>query len=70
MPYDPDRALELLAQTGYDPADEITIYSRQGRISRDVALWAAVVEMWNEIDVKASLQLMASDQHREVRRNG
>jgi hypothetical protein len=60
----------MLAQAGYDPADEITIYSRQGRISRDVALWAAVVEMWNEIDVKASLQLMASDQHREVRRNG
>jgi len=54
----------LLAQAGYDPADEIAIYSRQERIFRDVALWAAVVEMWNEMDVKASLQLMDSDQHR------
>ena len=70
IPYDPDRALELLAQAGYYPADEITIYSGQGRIFRAVAFWAAVVEMWNEVGVNASLQLMDSDQHREVRRSG
>jgi peptide/nickel transport system substrate-binding protein len=69
-PYDPDRARELLAQAGYDPANDVTIYSRQGRIFRDVELWEAVVGMWQEVGVTAGLQIMEPGNHRDVRRSG
>ena len=69
-PYDPGRARELLAQAKYDPANEITIYSRQGRIFRDVELWEAVVNMWTEVGVNAKLQVMEPGNHRDVRRSG
>ncbi|HEU0020337.1 MAG TPA: ABC transporter substrate-binding protein [Dehalococcoidia bacterium] len=69
-PYDPDRARELLAQAGYDPANGITIYSRQGPIFRDIELWEAVIGMWQEVGVTADLQIMEEAEHREVRRSG
>ncbi|MFQ6028367.1 MAG: ABC transporter substrate-binding protein [Dehalococcoidia bacterium] len=69
-PYDPDRAKELLAEAGYDPANEVRIHSRQGRVFRDVELWESVVSMWREVGVTASLQILEPGRAREVRRSG
>jgi peptide/nickel transport system substrate-binding protein len=69
-PHDPDRARELLALAGYDPANEVRIYSRQGSTYRDVELWEEVVGMWEEVGVTARLQVMDSGMHRDLRRSG
>lgn len=69
-PYDPDRARELLARSGYDPANEVTIYSRDGSTYRDVEMWEEVVGMWEMVGVTAGLQVMESETHRDLRRSG
>ena len=68
--YDPNRARELLAEAGYDPANEVRINSRQGRVFRDVELWESVISMWREVGVNASLQILEPGKAREVRRSG
>ena len=69
-PYDPARARELLAEAGYDPANEITIYTREGRVYNDVELAEAIVGQWQEVGVNANLQVMEESLHVQVRRSG
>jgi peptide/nickel transport system substrate-binding protein len=69
-PYDPERARQLLAEAGYDPANEITIFTREGRVYNDVELAEAIVGQWQEVGVNASLQVMEESQHVQVRRSG
>ncbi len=68
--YDPVRARELLQEAGYDPANEIRIHSRQGRVFRDVELWESVIAMWNEVGVNGKMQVLDAGQARETRRSG
>lgn len=68
--YDPVRARELLAEAGYDPANEIRIHSRRGRVFRDVELWESVIRMWNEVGVNGKLQILEPGLARDTRRSG
>jgi peptide/nickel transport system substrate-binding protein len=68
--YDPELARQLLEEASYDPANEIVIHSRQGRIFRDVELWEAVIGYWRELGVNARLQILEPGRAREVRRSG
>jgi peptide/nickel transport system substrate-binding protein len=69
-PYDPARAIELLAEANYDPANEVIIYTREGRFYNDVELIEAVVGQWQEVGVNASMQVMDGSRHQDVRRSG
>ena len=69
-PYDPTLARQLLAEAGYDPENEVRIYTRQGRVFQDTELWQAVIEAWQDIGVNASLQVVDSESARDLRRSG
>jgi peptide/nickel transport system substrate-binding protein len=69
-PYDPQRARQLLDAAGYNPANEILIHTRQGRIYRDAELWQAVAGMWQDVGVNVRVQVHSAESHREVRRSG
>lgn len=69
-PYDPARARELLAEADYNPDNEVIIYNREGRFYNDVELMEAVVGQWKEVGVNASMQVLDSARHTEVRRSG
>jgi peptide/nickel transport system substrate-binding protein len=68
--YDPQRARQLLQAAGYNPANEVIIHTRQGRVFRDVELWQAVAGMWQDVGVNARVQVMEPDSHRELLRSG
>jgi peptide/nickel transport system substrate-binding protein len=68
--YDTVRAKELLDEAGYDPENEIIIYTREGRFYNDVELVEAVVGQWREIGVNAKSVIMEGSKHQEVRRSG
>ena len=69
-PYDPQRARELLAEAGYDPANEIDIFTREGRVYNDLELAEAIVGQWREVGVTSNLRVMEEAQHVNVRRSG
>jgi peptide/nickel transport system substrate-binding protein len=68
--YDPEMAQRLLEEANYDPANEIIIHSRQGRVFRDVELWEAVIGYWSELGVNARLQILEPARAGEVRDAG
>ncbi|HEU0022792.1 MAG TPA: ABC transporter substrate-binding protein [Dehalococcoidia bacterium] len=68
--YDPEMSRQLLEQAGYDPANEIRIHTREGRVYRDVELWEAVVNYWKEVGVNASMQVLDNATATAVRRSG
>jgi peptide/nickel transport system substrate-binding protein len=68
--YNPTLAKQLLKEGGYDPANEIRIYTRVGRVYRDIELHEAVISSWREIGVNAKLVAMETAQHTAVRRSG
>jgi peptide/nickel transport system substrate-binding protein len=68
--YDPAMARQLLEQAGYNPENDIRIHSRAGRVYRDIELWEAVIEMWREVGVTSSLQILEEAQATQYRRSG
>jgi peptide/nickel transport system substrate-binding protein len=68
--YNPDLSRRLLQEAGYDPAKEIIIHTREGRVYRDVELWEAVTNYWRELGVNASVQVLEQAQATSVRRSG
>jgi peptide/nickel transport system substrate-binding protein len=68
--YNPDLSRRLLQEAGYDPANEIIIHTREGRVYRDVELWEAVANYWRELGVNARVQVLEQAQATAVRRSG
>ena len=68
--YDPDRARELLARAGYDPANEIVLNQRSQRVPKDVEYGEAVVSYWREVGVNARLNVVESKVHADISRTG
>jgi peptide/nickel transport system substrate-binding protein len=56
--YDPERARELLAEAGYDPANVVNLYTRDGRTPRDVEFYEGVITYWREIGVTTELRII------------
>ena len=53
--YNPDRARELLAEAGYDPANEININTRPGSNIRGLELMESTITFWRDVGVTANL---------------
>ena len=65
-PYDPERAVELLQQVGYDKdADDslIKLHIRSQRVPKDVEYAEAVVTFWRDVGVNAELLVVESSIH-------
>ena len=69
FPYDPDRALELLKEANYDPANKIVITLRPGRMDKDVEWAEAVVSYWREVGINAELNVVDLAVLRQVGRS-
>ena len=53
--YDPERAKELLAEAGYDPANAINVNTRPGSNIRGLELMESTVTFWRDIGVTSEL---------------
>lgn len=53
--YDPDKAMELLAEAGYEDGFEIELYHPTGRYPQDATVTEAVQAMLAEVGVEANL---------------
>ena len=65
-PYDPERAMELMAQVGYDSEledSEIKLHIRSQRVPRDVEYAEAVITYWREVGFNANLLVVESSIH-------
>ena len=62
-PYDPERAMELMAAANYDPANQITLYLRSQRVPRDVEYAEAVVTYWRDAGFNVDMQVVESSVH-------
>ncbi len=69
-PYDPDRARQLLEEAGYNPANEITIYTRSGRCCRDPEFQEAVLNYLKEVGITADLQIVERTRSKEITSSG
>jgi ABC-type transport system substrate-binding protein len=72
-PYDPDRAIELLAEAGYDESNPLTFTFMAYTIPRGYnpvgdRLATAVQEYWSEVGVQADIQTAEWTQYRADRR--
>lgn len=58
FPYDPQQAVRLLKEAGYDAARplEVTLLSSNGSFPNDAAMAAAIAQMWSDIGVKVLTQ--------------
>lgn len=56
--YDPEMAETLLADAGYDPANEVVITTRAGRVFKDVEVMEAIAGYWEAIGVNARVQVL------------
>jgi ABC-type transport system substrate-binding protein len=68
-PYDPDRARALLAEAGYDPANEVILSIRSSRVPKDVEYGEAVVTFWREVGVNATLNVVESSIRNQIYRS-
>ncbi|MEZ4664842.1 MAG: ABC transporter substrate-binding protein [Caldilineaceae bacterium] len=57
-PYDPDKARALLAEAGYADGFEMTLISPNGRYLNDALASQAIAEMWSEVGVQTTVQVM------------
>lgn len=65
-PYDPERAMQLLQQVGYDAdADDslIKLHIRSQRVPKDVEYAEAVITFWRDVGINAELLVVESSIH-------
>ena len=53
--YDPELARQLLAEAGYDEANEININTRPGSNIRGLEIMEATIQFWRDVGVSANL---------------
>ena len=69
--YNPERAMELLAEAGYDPANEININTRPGSNIRGLEIMESTITFWRDIGVNANLNSWSDlGKAREVQSSG
>ena len=65
-PYDPERAMELMAQVGYDPEAEdslIKLHIRSQRVPKDVEYAESVITFWSDVGFNVELLVVESSIH-------
>ncbi len=69
VPYDPDKAMELLAASGYSPENPVrfTIQTTRGFKPRDYEMIQAIVGMWRRVGIEATIEVYEIAKHFELR---
>ncbi|PQO23747.1 peptide ABC transporter substrate-binding protein [Rhodobacteraceae bacterium WD3A24] len=69
VPTDPERAQELLAESGYGPDNPVrfTIQTTRGFKPKDYEIIQAIVGMWRRVGIEAEIEVYEIAQHFELR---
>jgi len=69
VPYDPDKAKELLAASGYstDNPVKFTIQTTRGFKPKDYEMVQAIVGMWRKVGIEAEIEVYEIAKHYELR---
>lgn len=68
--YDPALSRKLLEEAGYDEANEIKVFTRNGRVQKDVEYYEGVVGYWKKVGVNASLQVVEKGINSDLNQTG
>ncbi|MAD47375.1 MAG: hypothetical protein CMI02_00705 [Oceanospirillaceae bacterium] len=60
FPFDPDHSRELLAESGYDETNPLTIrfYATKGVLPNDLEMAQAIQYMWRQVGIQTELQVL------------
>lgn len=69
VPYDPDLARELLAESGYSPDNPVrfTIQTTRGFKPKDYEMIQAIVGLWRRVGIEAEIEVYEIAKHFELR---
>lgn len=69
VPYDPERAQELLAASGYGPDNPVrfTIQTTRGFKPKDYEMIQAIVGLWRRVGIEAEIEVYEIAKHFELR---
>ncbi|WP_416897706.1 MAG: ABC transporter substrate-binding protein [Minwuia sp.] len=69
VPYDPDKAAALLAESGYSPENPVTfsIQTTRGFKPKDYEMIQAIVGMWRKVGIEAEIEVYEIAKHYELR---
>lgn len=56
--YDPEKAMELLAQANYDPNNKIEFWTRAGRYAKDVEITESLITFWKDVGLNVEAQIV------------
>ena len=67
--YDPERAKELLAESGYGPDNPVrfTVQTTRGFKPKDYEMMQAIVGLWRRVGIEAELEVYEIAKHYELR---
>jgi ABC-type transport system substrate-binding protein len=64
--YNPEMARQLLQDAEHDPANEIRIYTREGRVAKDIEFCKGVANFWQEIGVNTLVHVLENAVNRNM----
>ncbi|MCW4115198.1 ABC transporter substrate-binding protein [Aurantimonas sp. MSK8Z-1] len=69
VPYDPDMAKKLLADSGFSPDKpvKVTIQTTRGYMPKDYEMIQAIVGMWRKVGIEANIEVYEIAKHYELR---
>lgn len=69
VPFDPERAAALLAESGYGPDNPVrfTLQTTRGFKPKDYEMIQAIVGMWRRVGIEAEIEVYEVAQHFELR---
>lgn len=69
VPYDPDLAVKLLADSGFSPENPVrfTIQTTRGFKPKDYEMIQAIVGMWRKVGIEAEIEIYEIAKHYELR---